>query len=859
MNKSVGTKVSFRDIFKIYDIRRFMVFPVMALVFIAIIIVYHTLLMSYARKSIQESGEVNAGRAATEIELYLSSGMETLEEAAYALDRMMIEHAPEGEDLEYLTNETEILQNTTFVNTTGLYAYMHGVYHDGSGWDPGPDYDATERPWYKEAIANQGEIVLVDPYLDLYSGDVVMTIAKSLSDGKSVVAIDVTLGRMQDIIEKHSNEYSNTVNMVISKNGLVVAHTAQSEVGKNYHEDLESLGSVAFFMAGKNPETGFDFEYDNRSYTACAVQISNGWYCLSVADSQTIYAPVKRMVIMSVLAIMLTVLAFAFIMYRAGKRDLESRHLELLLKSSADIYMSLCEFDMESDSVIEIKNVNPAISNAVKMVDHNASEIFKNVMNLLPDSPTKQLAVDFTDLTTIDERLKDKDTATVEYYSFGGKWVRARLIVSERTKEGKVARVLWMLEDITSEKEERDSLVDMSERAVAASEAKSAFLSNMSHEIRTPINAVLGMNEMILRESEDEHIISYANTIRSAGNSLLALINDILDFSKIESGKMEIVPVEYDFGEFINDLVNITKVRMEEKGLELKLDIDPDIPRKLFGDEVRIKQIVTNIMSNAAKYTEKGSVTLKVVLDKMASDKEYAAIVFYVKDTGIGIRKEDISKLFTEFERIDVKKNRNIEGTGLGMAISKRLLEMMGSTLYVESEYGRGSEFSFAIGQGIRDAEPIGDFNVVADTLAKKRENYVPQFTAPDARVLMVDDLMVNLVVFKELLKKTKIMIDTANSGQAALELTRENKYDMLFLDHMMPEMDGIETLEAIRADEGNLNVDTISVCLTANAVTGAKEFYMENGFNDYLTKPINSEQLERMIYEYLPDELIDT
>ncbi len=852
-------KASFRELFKMFDIRRVLVFPVLALVFIAIIIVYHTLLMTYVRSSIQENGTVNASHAATEIELYLSSGRDALEEAAYTLDQMSINNAPEGEDLKYLTDITTVLQNTTFLDTTGIYAFVHGVYHDGSGWDPGPDYKPQERPWYTEAIAGGGEMVLVNPYLDLYSNEVVMTLAKALSNGKDVVAIDITLGKIQEIIESQSGTSGNTVNMVISKNGIVVAHTAAGEIGKNYLEKLDSVGSEAFRIAKERPETSFDFDWGKRNYTACAVQVSNGWYCVSIADSETIYEPVKRMVWLSVSAIIVTVLAFAFIMYRSGKRDYESRHLETVLKSSAEIYMSLCEFDMLTDSVVEIKNVNPAISNAVKLVDHNASDVFKNVMNLLPDSPTKQLAIDFTDLSRIDERLKYKDTAAVEYYSFGGKWVRARLIVTERTKEGKVAHVLWMLEDITTEKEERDTLVDKSERAVAASEAKSAFLSNMSHEIRTPINAVLGMNEMILRESDDDHIISYANTIRSAGNSLLALINDILDFSKIESGKMEIVPVEYDLGKLINDLVNITKVRMDAKGLEFKLDIDPELPRGLYGDEVRLKQIVTNILSNAAKYTEKGSVTLKVVLDKIGSDKDNALICFAIKDTGVGIRKEDIDKLFTEFERIDVKKNRNIEGTGLGMAISKNLLRMMGSNLHVESEYGQGSEFSFVVGQGIRNSEPIGNFEEMADKLAKKQDNYVPQFTAPAARVLMVDDLMVNLVVFKELLKKTAIMIDTASSGKDGIELTRINKYDMIFLDHMMPDMDGIETLAAIKGDQNNVNKDTVSVCLTANAVTGAKEFYMENGFNDYLTKPINSEQLERMIYEYLPDELIDT
>ena len=838
---------------KIFN-RKIIVFPVLAVVFVAIIIIYHTLLMRYARQSIIESGYLNAGKTSKEIELYISSGKDTLEECSYKIDQMIIDNAPEGEDLKYLTEETELLQNTTFIDTTGVYGFLHGVYHDGSGWDPGPDYEATDRPWYKEGIAGGGEIVLVNPYLDLYSGDIVMTLAKSLSDKRSVLAIDITLGKIQRIIENHTREYNNTINMVISNNGMVVAHSDPSEIGKNYLEEKDTPGALFYNMSRSSENgSGFDFEFKGRSYTATVVQISNGWLAISLADSDTVYAPINRMVLLSVLAIFLTLLIFSFVTYISGKKEMESSRMETLLKSSADIYMSLCEFNLSDNTVTEIKNVNPAISNAVKTVDHNANEVFKKVMSMLPDSPTKQLAVDFTDLSTIDKRMQDTDTATIEYFSFGGNWVRARLIVSERTPEGKVSRVLWMLENITKEKEERDSLVDKSERAIAASEAKSAFLSNMSHEIRTPINAVLGMNEMILRESDDKNIINYANTIKSAGNSLLGLINDILDFSKIESGKMELVPVDYDIGTLLNDVVNITKIRMQEKGLEMNLDIDPTIPRGLYGDEVRIKQIITNMLTNAAKYTEKGSVTLTVRLDTVATDDSNAMISFAIEDTGIGIREEDMEKLFTEFERIDLKKNRKIEGTGLGLAISKNLLKMMGSHLHVQSEYGIGSTFSFALSQPIRNSEPIGEFKDITERLAKKQVTYVPHFTAPDARVLMVDDVKVNLVVFKGLLKKTGMTIDTAGSGKEGIELTQKNKYDILFLDHLMPGMDGVETLSAIRADGNNPNKNTVAVCLTANAISGAKEFYLENGFDDYLTKPIYPDQLEKMLSKYIP------
>lgn len=850
--------ISFSEMVKAYGVKRALVFPALALVFIVIIVIYHSLLSNYARSSIRDDGRMIASQAATEVDLYLSAATDSLEMSSYKIDKMLENKGSHEEILKCLTEDTDVLMNSILPETTGLYACIHGKYHDGSGWDPGPDYDPLERPWYKEAIANNGKMALVNPYFDLYSEDIVMTLSKSLSDKESVVAVDVTLGKIQKIIESHKSKYAGTVNMIISGNGVVVAHTDLNERGKNYLDDTGSLGGFTLSKVMGSEDMTVDFTYNGGSYTVCFDELTNGWYSISLTDSDEIYRPINLMMLMSVFAILLTVITFIFIMIQSGRREAASRHLQSLLISSADIYMSLCDLDVIDNSVTEIKNVNPAIAKAVQSVDHNMKEIFLQIMKGLPESPTKQAAIDFTDLSTIDERMKDVDTSTLEYLSYGNIWVRARLIVSERTKDGKVSHVLWMLENITKERQERENLIDMSERAVAASEAKSAFLSNMSHEIRTPINAVLGMNEMILRESEDENIVSYSQNIKSAGNSLLALINDILDFSKIESGKMEIVPVDYDFASLLNDLVNMISGRMAAKSLQLILDIDPMIPRSLYGDEVRVKQIITNILTNAAKYTDEGSVTLKITYDKRLKVNDCLILMVSVKDTGIGIREEDMSKLFGEFERIDQKRNRNIEGTGLGMSITQNLLSMMGSSLNVESEYGKGSEFSFKLVQTVRKWDPIGDYKVALDAFARTKNKYVPKFTASLAHLLVVDDTFVNLMVFKGLLTKTEVKIDTADNGRRAVELAAEKKYDIIFLDHMMPDKDGIETLAEIRSNPAGPNSDTPAICLTANAISGAKEFYMEAGFDDYLTKPIDSDALEEMIYHYLPKELIE-
>lgn len=392
-------------------------------------------------------------------------------------------------------------------------------------------------------------------------------------------------------------------------------------------------------------------------------------------------------------------------------------------------------------------------------------------------------------------------------------------------------------------------------KAEAASRAKGDFLANMSHEIRTPINAVLGMDEMILRESRDAHILEYAADIKRAGTTLLFLINDILDFSKIENGKMDIVPVDYDLGAVIGDVINMVRPKAEEKKLELELQIAADTPVHLYGDEFRLRQIITNILTNALKYTAKGRVQLTVSGQKKETDK----VVLYVsvKDTGIGIKEEDKERLFDAFQRVDESKNRNIEGTGLGLSITMRLLGLMGSRLQVESVYGEGSDFYFYVEQVQRDGQVIGDFEKNYKDMISAVDVYTEQFAAPEVRVLVVDDNRMNLKVFTGLLRNSKMKIDTAMSGKECLELIRQQSYHIIFLDHLMPEMDGIEVLKRAKEMKDNLSADAVVVALTANAVSGAREMFLEQGFDDYLSKPIIASKLEEVIRRHLPEELI--
>ena len=393
--------------------------------------------------------------------------------------------------------------------------------------------------------------------------------------------------------------------------------------------------------------------------------------------------------------------------------------------------------------------------------------------------------------------------------------------------------------------------VEAVSRLKVASRAKSRFLAQMSHEIRTPINAVLGMNEMILRESQDDEILEYAESIDSAGNTLLSLINSILDFSKIEDGKMDIVPVQYDTASFVNDLVNSIIQRADAKGLEFKLLLDETIPCSLIGDDVRFSQVIMNLLTNAVKYTEKGSVTLSIKEDGRADGR--VRLFVSVQDTGIGIKEEDKDRLFESFERLDEIRNHNIEGTGLGISIVTSLLGMMGSRLYVESTYRKGSVFYFTIEQEIADETPVGDYESrLKDSNARKDKD--DMICASGARILLVDDNDMNLKVAKNLLKLCGIKPDLASSGAGAIECMRKTVYDIVFLDHMMPELDGVETLHRLQ-EEDLIPPETVMIALTANAVVGARETYLQEGFSDYLSKPIEVKALVEKLRRYLPEE----
>lgn len=397
----------------------------------------------------------------------------------------------------------------------------------------------------------------------------------------------------------------------------------------------------------------------------------------------------------------------------------------------------------------------------------------------------------------------------------------------------------------------RDEAEEAMAAAQSASRAKSDFLSSISHEIRTPINAILGYNEMVLRDTEKKDIAQYCVNIQSAGKTLLSMISDMMDYTEIENGSINIEETDYSTASLISDITICGNYFAEKKDIKLHVNIDPEIPRELHGDSVRIIRIFLNLLSNSSKYTDFGHIDI-VIKWEPESDTE-GWINAEVIDTGIGMHEEDIARITSAFQRVNKKRNQNIQGIGLGLTIVSKLLSMMGSTLSIESEYGKGTTASFRLKQGVVNAAPLGELDLLNRT--PEKGTMKPGFTAPNARLLAVDDNIMNLELYRGSLKDTKIHIDTAINGIEALELISQYKYDLIILDHMMPVMDGMETLKTIKKQ--NLCEDVPILVITANAVSGEKSVYLNAGFDDYLSKPVSSRQLLDVVRKYLPDELI--
>ena len=682
--------------------------------------------------SVAEIGEDKTTAVTADLENYLDTAKSVLWLAADTVDHMVANGATNDEIVEYITAESSHTEEQFDESYTGIYGYISGEYVDGVGWVPPEGYDPTARDWYKTTIGGGGDVVIVSPYVDAQTGNVIISVGRALSDGQNALALDLTLNGVQEIVEGIDINGSG-YGYIVNNDGMVIAHHDRGENGKYYNEIPEQ--QEIFQKATELGKGSFTTDIDGEACTVFVDTVMNQWYLVIVTKNSELYKDQMSLLLVSIL-ITLIVFGLTTTFYMLGYRSERKSYLRL-------------------------------------------------------------------------EEAKE----------------------SERKKDYE-AKVLKL------EKSAADS----------ANKAKSNFLADMSHEIRTPINAILGMNEMILHSSKEDETLEYASNIKGAGNTLLSIINTILDFSKIEDGKMSLVPVKFELSTLISGLVNSINERAKAKNLELKLDIDETIPSVLLGDDVRISQVIMNILTNAVKYTEKGYITFKI--SNLGVSKGFCRLLVSVKDTGIGIKQEDIDKLSISFERLDEKRNRHIEGTGLGISIVTKLLNMMDSKLQIKSEYGVGSEFYFELPIQVVDDTPIGGYNLTSKTTKNTAASEV-LISVSGAKILITDDNEMNRKVASNLMKLFGIEPDICESGKETIEMMKKNHYDMLFLDHMMPEMDGIETLKVLR--DSSLVDNTVVIALTANAVVGAREQYMNAGFDDYLSKPIELSQMEKLLVKYIP------
>jgi signal transduction histidine kinase len=713
------------------NIRNMVLSVLVVLFFAGIILIYYGMLYETKRDNIIKDGELISKNSAEMFDDYLSTNIDSIKLTAYTLDGMIVENASDDEIQTFIVGQSTAIKSAVLENSTGLYGYINGRFFSGTNWIPPDDYVATDRPWYTRAISDKDNITLLDPYVDVQSGNVMLAIAKSLCDGESVIAVDVSLDQVQKMTEDAVSSSDSDIEMILNDKNVVVAHSDVSEVGKDYGREDNTLGAMISKQIGDSSNKSFEIHYDGFHYIVYVTEIRNGWKCIVVNDATNVFGSLNKILFITIFIVSAVILVIVTILVRTNRRRLmveslsdqvsylredidiakrkgdKSRETIDILNSRistiANIYMTAYELDVATDTFIELKSDSKIVSDIVGETRDHAQETVNLVMKSVCDASCVDDVLKFINLSTLNERLKNTDTIAIEYMNKSKLWRRARFIASMRDDKGNLARVMWLAEDIDNEKKERDRLIDMSERAIAASKAKSSFLSNMSHELRTPINTIIGMNEMVLRECEDNNVISYVENIRKAGNSLLGLVDEVLDFSRIEAGKLEIIAVDYKLSSMIDDIVSMEKGRAEEKGLVLTVDLDKNTPDDLNGDEMRIKQVINNLVANAIKYTEKGGVVLSVGYENL-TDKSILLNVS-VKDSGIGIKAEDMERLFGDFERIDADRNSNVEGIGLGMSITRSLLDMMGSSLKVESAYGLGSRFYFSLEQKITSKE----------------------------------------------------------------------------------------------------------------------------------------------------------
>lgn len=805
----------------------------------------------------------------------------------------------------YFTEQTDYLKNEESMQYLGIYGYIDGELMLSTAWEQPEGYRIEDRSWYQEMKQNGTELTITTPYLDMKTNRQVVSVGRMFRDGSNLIGVDVDLEDLSNLLKELDAGAGEIY--IVDQTGSIIAGENPAFMGKTLDSIYHRTGAYENYVSDIDKELASETEgtvsYKTDSAWISVKPILDNWYVVAIVDKNEVSKLAAKNAIPS--AVTLTVVLLVFFMlymnlfvrvYRTGKKGRASIGVERYASGSvlqddkrvkkvvfyvyilfATYFIMMFYRFQKAPMFVIVTLATMLISFLVTFIRKTTVKIHGLCMSgclfaivamygLIPGEHNRLTDMFLAAAVVVSLYQKMELNifmliSTIVYYLYmvlAGRYISqtGSFDVSETILDLLIILIgsLMLLVVIAWNKQLQVRLKQKAEEAETAANSKSAFLANISHEIRTPLNAILGMNELVLRESRQPHIKEYAMYIKNSGKSLLTIISDILDLSKIESGKVYLVNENYSLSSLVEDVERSIQKRIMEKGLELKIYVEPELHENLKGDEVRIKQIIMNLLTNAVKYTEKGEVRLYIT-GNVVDNKQ--SLTIEVSDTGIGMRSEDMDKLFTNFERLDLKRNRSVEGTGLGLPITKNLLVAMGGDITVSSVYGEGSTFTATVGQEIVNEEQIGDYRKKYKEKLHHEVRYQESFHAEDARILVVDDNEVNLKIVVGLAKNTKLQIDTALSAAEGLKLIRQHSYQLLLIDHMMPEMDGIEMLQHVKTMDGGIYKDILAVAITANALSGAKQTYLDAGFCGYLSKPIDPERFEQIIKDNLPQEYV--
>lgn len=805
----------------------------------------------------------------------------------------------------YFTEQTDYLKNEESMQYLGIYGYIDGELMLSTAWEQPEGYRIEDRSWYQEMKQNGTELTITTPYLDMKTNRQVVSVGRMFQDGSNLIGVDVDLEDLSNLLKELDAGAGEIY--IVDQTGSIIAGENPAFMGKTLDSIYHRTGAYENYVSDIDKELASETEgtvsYKTDSAWISVKPILDNWYVVAIVDKNEVSKLAAKNAIPS--AVTLTVVLLVFFMlymnlfvrvYRTGKKGRASIGVERYASGSvlqddkrvkkvvfyvyilfATYFIMMFYRFQKAPMFVIVTLATMLISFLVTFIRKTTVKIHGLCMSgclfaivamygLIPGEHNRLTDMFLAAAVVVSLYQKMELNifmliSTIVYYLYmvlAGRYISqtGSFDVSETILDLLIILIgsLMLLVVIAWNKQLQVRLKQKAEEAETAANSKSAFLANISHEIRTPLNAILGMNELVLRESRQPHIKEYAMYIKNSGKSLLTIISDILDLSKIESGKVYLVNENYSLSSLVEDVERSIQKRIMEKGLELKIYVEPELHENLKGDEVRIKQIIMNLLTNAVKYTEKGEVRLYITGTVVDNKQD---LTIEVSDTGIGMRSEDMDKLFTNFERLDLKRNRSVEGTGLGLPITKNLLVAMGGDITVSSVYGEGSTFTATVGQEIVNEEQIGDYRKKYKEKLHHEVRYHESFHAEDARILVVDDNEVNLKIVVGLAKNTKLQIDTALSAAEGLKLIRQHSYQLLLIDHMMPEMDGIEMLQHVKTMDGGIYKDIPAVAITANALSGAKQTYLDAGFCGYLSKPIDPERFEQIIKDNLPQEYV--